>query len=83
MQLLVEAIVVGFILLIISIPVMSIINRCYPDELFPSKKKFYVASIIIGMLTHFGFEASGANKWYCENGAACQSVLVESKEWGS
>lgn len=27
---------------------------------------------IVGVLTHVIYEALGANKWYCKNGAACK-----------
>jgi hypothetical protein len=71
MQLLIEALVVGIILLIISIPVMEV------TKLFDIPYKYYAATIVIGMLTHFIFEAAGLNKWYCKYGNACSPHELE------
>lgn len=78
MQLIVEAIVVGIILLLVSIPAMGILHCLYPSDytgcanLPPkSKTKYYVTTFLIGVITHLIFEYMGANKWYCKNGYAC------------
>lgn len=77
-KLIIEAIVVGIILLIISIPIMGALHTLYPDdyagcEHLPSKSKtkYYVSTVIIGMLTHLICELSGINKFYCKSGNAC------------
>ena len=62
-QLIAEAVVVGIILVI----VWSILNPVLENF---TKNKLAVL-FIIGALTHFGFEAAGANKWYCSHGNAC------------
>jgi hypothetical protein len=75
MQLLAEAFVVGFILLLVSIPIMGIVRTCFEEC---NHYKYYVATVIIGMITHFIFEYSGANAWYCTKGWAC--LKEEEKE---
>jgi hypothetical protein len=77
-KLFIEAFMVGIILLIISIPVMGYLHSTYPEdysgcENLPSnsKKKYYIATVVIGILTHLVCEFSGINKWYCKNGNAC------------
>jgi len=71
-----EAFILGIILLIISIPVMGILHMCFPEDYSgcqnlptKSKNKYYIATIIIGMLTHITFEYSGAKKLYCSRGS--------------
>lgn len=78
MQLLIEAFVVGILLLIVAIPVMGIQHKYYPDVPGESNKnsnktKYYVSTIIIGMLVHFLCEFTGINKYYCDKGYACQT----------
>jgi uncharacterized membrane protein len=68
MQVVLEAIIVGFILLLVSIPIMKLVRTYYKDYGY---EKYYIATIMIGMITHFAFEYSGANLWYCKNGSAC------------
>lgn len=86
MQLIAEALVVGFIILIIAIPVMGMFRYCYADmngTMDPSK--YYAATVITGMLAHFVFELSGANSWYCNNGVACEKIKNNEEimiEWG-
>jgi hypothetical protein len=77
-KLIIEAFAVGIILLIVSIPVMRTLHTVYPEdyagcEHLPSKSKnkYYVSTVIIGMLVHLLCEFSGLNKWYCKNGNAC------------
>lgn len=77
-KLIIEAFAVGIILLIVSIPVMGALHTLYPEdyagcEHLPSKSKnkYYVSTVIIGMLVHLLCEFSGLNKWYCKNGNAC------------
>lgn len=64
MQLVGEAIIVGIILVI----TWSILNPML--ENFTENK--LAVLFIVGALTHFGFEAVGANTWYCEHGNACR-----------
>ena len=67
MELIWESLVVGIILLIVSIPIMDLTNRIQYD----GKEKFYVSTVLIGIITHLIFEYSGANKWR-RHGHACR-----------
>jgi hypothetical protein len=78
MQLFIEAFLVGIILLIVSIPIMAAVRKLYPEDYAgcenlpnPSKTKYYVATLLIGILVHLICEFSGINNWYCKNGNAC------------
>ena len=78
MRLIIEAIIVGILLLIVSIPVMGALQILYPNDYtgcqnlpLKSEKKYYVATIIIGVLVHLLCEYTNINKWYCKNGYAC------------
>lgn len=72
-EVLLEAFVVGIIVLIIAVPVMSIQHTLLPN--IPGKKpgsaKYYVSTVIIGVLVHLLCEYTGVNKYYCKNGYAC------------
>lgn len=79
-DLLIEAIAVGVLLLIISIPVMGLLHTYFPNdyagcENLPKKckGKYYLVTIFIGILTHLTCEFLDINKWYCKNGVACRS----------
>ena len=73
MNLLIEAFIFGIILLIVSIPIMGITNILYPSDYSgrnppkSSKNKYYIATIIIGMLTHLLCEYSGITKSFCKD----------------
>jgi hypothetical protein len=76
---LMEAVMVGIIFLIVSIPIMGILRVEYPVDYskcseIPEnpKGKYYVATFIIGALVHIICEIAGINKWYCKNGNAAQ-----------
>lgn len=69
MELIYEALVVGIILLIVSVPIMGLVNTHMKDY---GQWKFYASTVLIGFFTHILFEYSGANKWYCTNGHACK-----------
>ena len=61
--LLLEGIVVGIIFLLVSIPVMNL-TRCYFKDV--GVEKYYVATVISGLLGHLLFEAVGLNSAYCK-----------------
>lgn len=71
-NLLIEAIVVGSLLLLVSYPIMRIVKLYFPKPKY-GDNKFYISTIIIGMMVHFIAEFSGINKWYCKNGYACRN----------
>lgn len=73
MKLIHEALVVGIILLIISVPIMRLVNTHMKEY---GQWKFYASTVLIGVLTHILFEYSGANKWYCTNGYACKKKIT-------
>lgn len=66
-----EAFIVGIIILIVAFPVMKIQEYYYPGDV-ASPQKYWVSTVIIGMLSHLICEFSGINKYYCNNGNACQ-----------
>lgn len=71
-NLLLEAFIVGIILLIVSTPVMGALHTLYPDDYtgcenlpLKSKNKYYVTTVVIGMIVHLLCEYTGVNKLYC------------------
>lgn len=63
---LLEALIVGGILG----AMMSVAVILYPID---GPQTAAWMGIILGMLTHLGFEVTKANRWYCQNGAACHA----------
>lgn len=90
-MIIVEAIIVGIILLIVSTFAMGILHKIYPSDytgcknLPPeSKSKYYFTTFIIGVLVHLICEYTKINKWYCENGNACikkDSIITHPASW--
>lgn len=57
---------------------MGILHNVYPNDyagcinlLSKSKGKYYIATIIIGILAQLLCEFIGLNKWYCKFGNTC------------
>ena len=77
-QLFIEAIIVGIVLVLISYIVVFLISKFYSQNLPKICKKWnknYVMEIslfLIGVITHLFFEFTGLNKWYCRKGFACK-----------
>ncbi len=74
MNVLKEALVVGIISAIVGLIISTALM--YTDKNFKlSKYHFWpqvaFAYFITGVILHLGFEAFGANKWYCKHGTAC------------
>jgi hypothetical protein len=67
-QVLVEAIVVGIVLLVVWAAIYYVFQFAGASESYLLPLSIFVA----GFASHLTFEAVGANKWYCNNGAACQ-----------
>lgn len=65
-----EAFAIGLLILIIAIPVMKIQEYYFPGDK-GTPHKYWISTIIIGMVAHFAREFSGINKYYCEHGNAC------------
>jgi hypothetical protein len=77
-KVLLEAVFVGIIFLIISIPIMKFVHTKYPinysnctKKPINTKGKYYAATFMAGSLVHILCEVLGINKWYCKNGNAC------------
>lgn len=59
MKLVLEAIVVGFVMLVIHYGLSMLLN-----------KQLFVV-FLTGFIGHLLFEIFGANEWYCKHGKAC------------
>lgn len=79
MSLLLEAIVVGFIMIIIGLIVSKLVTPGFSVELpegcahWNDKHIMEITLFATGFLGHLLFEVTGANGWYCKNGNACQT----------
>ena len=65
MKLLVEALVVGLVMVAIDSGISMIM------------KNHLLVVFLTGFIGHLLFELSGANKWYCTHGKACLEVSEE------
>lgn len=72
---LIEAFAVGIMLLLVSVPTISVMNLEYPIDFAQNKTKYYIAMIVVGIIVHLLCELSGLNKWYCKNGNACSKKM--------
>lgn len=79
-KLLIEAIVVGIIVVLVGTVITFIVSNIFAVELPPTcrvwKKNYTmeIALFLTGVLTHLGFELVGGNTWYCKNGVACKKI---------
>jgi ABC-type antimicrobial peptide transport system permease subunit len=77
-QLIIEAIVVGIVMMVIGNIVGYFVGKQFATDLPPVCKdwnKNYLMEICLfltGFIGHLLFELIGANKWYCKNGYACK-----------
>jgi membrane protein DedA with SNARE-associated domain len=77
-KLLVEAFMVGVMVVVIGTIVSYVIGKFTSTDLPPVCKdwnKNYIMELtlfIIGVITHILCEYTGLNKWYCRNGVACK-----------
>ena len=60
-----EALVVGAVLAAL----MSMAVVMYPT--YDSPQRAAILGMVLGALVHVLFETTKANRWYCDNGAAC------------
>ena len=63
-NLLVEAIIVGFVCLALGL----LINKIFRQQ------SIYFKLFVIGFSAHLIFEGLSINKWYCTNGNACVNI---------
>ena len=69
-KLLIEALVVGILLVILSAIIMESVELVSPDG---GRLQKYGLLFVIGAIFHLLCEGAGVNKWYCANGNACSS----------
>lgn len=78
MQLLLEATVVGIIIVIIGLIVGFLVGPMLSVDLpkiceeWNQNHAMEISLFLTGFLGHLALEATGVNKWYCENGNACK-----------
>ena len=78
MQLIIEAIIVGFINLIVGYGLLyTTYTFILPDlkKNFIKCNKYYCVLIMLflaGVIIHLICEITKVNKWYCKNGYACK-----------
>ena len=77
MQLLYEAIAIGFLVVIVGIVISKVIGMFHKGTKAACKdwNKNHVMELtlfLIGVSVHLLCELSGINQWYCRNGNACK-----------
>ena len=73
-----EAFVTGFVLTVLYM-IMDYVYTVYYEKQtfeFNAFKKEYALVYFAGVVGHLVLQASGINKWYCNNGLACKSVTI-------
>ena len=84
MKLVVEAVIVGLIVVFIGTAVTFVVSKITAVDLPPTcrvRKKNYtmeIALFLTGVVTHLAFEFVGGNTWYCKNGVACKKIHLSS-----
>jgi hypothetical protein len=71
LRLVVEAVIVGLVVVIMGIPSSAIALKILPvvdDDHVPV---MYLSLFITGVSSHLLFETLRINSWYCRNGVAC------------
>ena len=77
MMVLIEAVVVGIVVVIMGTIVSYLLGNFFKVDLPPvcdDWNKNYVMEIslfLTGVVSHLFFEFLGINKWYCKKGFAC------------
>lgn len=80
-MLLVEALVVGVVIVIIGLIVGAFVAPSLSVKLpkvcegWNEKYVMEITLFLTGFLGHLFFEAIGTNKWYCEHGVACKKLI--------
>lgn len=77
MHLIIEAIIVGVVVVIVGTASGYIVGKFNNIDLPTVCKRWNknhvmeISLFITGVLSHFIFEMLGLNKWYCKHGRAC------------
>lgn len=66
-RLFLESLVVGVVFTAVVSAAMWVQEKYFADT--EGSAKYFISTFLAAALTHILFEVSGANKWYCENGA--------------
>jgi ABC-type antimicrobial peptide transport system permease subunit len=75
-QLLLEVLIVGLITALVGFIVSTALMYVFVKKFSQKKYHFWwqvaLSYFITGCLVHLLCQATGANRWYCKNGAACR-----------
>lgn len=75
MGLLIEVLMVGLATAVVGFCVSTVFMYIFANNFSFKKYHFwwqvFLSYFITGCLIHLICEATGVNKWYCKNGAAC------------
>lgn len=81
LRLMIEAVVVGIVLVIFGYAGSYLAELFLPDVSIPESckdwNKHYAMEwslLFTGILAHLFFEVAGINRWYCKNGHACRFI---------
>lgn len=76
-EIIIEAIIVGLLVMIIGI-IVSYGTMYMQDPVLTKDFKHWwsiaFSFAISGMLVHIICEVSGVNRWYCKHGSACKKI---------
>lgn len=68
----VEAFVVGLVVMLMGYPCSVIALKMLPMQDDDHRPIMYLSLFLTGLFSHMLFEATKVNAWYCTNGFACR-----------